>query len=261
MYLEKEDYMNVRKISYSSLAAGALLLATVAPALAASTVVVTPTNQQGWSTADTRPGGAVNFVFDPTSPAPTGALQLTTDLTTAAKAQYLHAASTPLAQVQELSYYTKQNSASFPQGDPSYQLPVMLNGASGFTTLVFEPYQNVGNNGNTAVVPGAWQKWDVAAGLFWSSRTVTCVNGVVLGTPGGPATYTLAQLQSLCPSAQVVGFGVNIGSNNPGYDVQTDLVNFNGTTYDFEQYMTPKSKDDCKNDGSTRTTWPRCRRC
>jgi len=33
-----------------------------------STVVVTPTNTQGWSTVDTRPGGAVNFVVDPTAP-------------------------------------------------------------------------------------------------------------------------------------------------------------------------------------------------
>jgi len=73
-------------------------------------VVVTPSNTQGWSTADTRPGGAVNFVVDATAPSGRGALQLTTNATNAAKAQYLHAASTPLAGVTQLSYYTKQNS-------------------------------------------------------------------------------------------------------------------------------------------------------
>ena len=64
---------------------------------AGTTVVVTPTNTQGWSTADTRPGGAVNFVADATAPAGAGALQLTTDATTTSKAQYMHAANTPLS--------------------------------------------------------------------------------------------------------------------------------------------------------------------
>ncbi len=194
-------------------------------------VIVTPDHPQGWSTADTRPGGTVTFVADPTAPAGRGALELTTDATTAAKAQYLHAASTPLANVTELSYYTKQSSASFAGGDPSYQVIVYLNGTSGFSTLVFEPYQNLLEG---AVVPQAWQHWDVDAGLFWSTRTVTCSGGTVVGTPGGPANYTLAQLKTTCPSAMVIGFGVNIGSNNPSYNVETDLFNFNGTVYDFE---------------------------
>jgi hypothetical protein len=71
---------------------------------AASTVVVTPTNTQGWSTADTASGGQVNFVTDATAPAGAGALQLTTDATIASKAQYLHAANTPLASVTELTW-------------------------------------------------------------------------------------------------------------------------------------------------------------
>jgi len=134
----------------------------------ASTTVVSPTNTQGWSTEDTRPGGAVNFVSDGTAPSGCGALQLTTDATTTAKAQYLHGANTPLANVTDLSYYTKQNSASFAGGDPSYQLPICLNGitgttCNGFTTLVYEPYQN------GVVVPGTWQQWDVDAGQFWST--------------------------------------------------------------------------------------------
>ena len=195
-------------------------------------VIVTPDHQQGWSTADTRPGGAVTFVTDPTAPAGRGALQLNTDATTAAKAQYLHAANTPLANVTELSYYTKQNSASFADGDPSYQLVTFLNGGtSGFSTLVFEPYQNPLEG---PVVPTVWQQWNVGAGLFWSTRTVACSGGTVVGTPGGPASYTLAQINVLCPNAVVIGFGVNIGSNNPSYNVETDLFNFNGTVYDFE---------------------------
>ena len=133
---------------------------------AGTTVVVTPTNTQGWSTADTRPGGAVTFVNADAPPGGgAGSLQLTTDATTTSKAQYLHAANTPLSSVTELSYSTKQVSAAFPGGDPSYQLPVWLDGTvAGFTTFVFEPYEN------GTVVPGVWQSWDVDAGQFWSSR-------------------------------------------------------------------------------------------
>ncbi len=210
---------------------------------AGSTVVVTPTNTQGWSTADTRPGGAVNFVVDATAPRGAGALQLTTDAMTTAKAQYLHAANTPLSSVMELSYYTKQVSALFPGGDPSYQLPVLLSGTGGFTTLVFEPYEN------GVVTPGSWQSWDVAAGQFWSSRSFSDGTCTVVAGSGGAPFYTLAGLQAMCPNAQVTGFGVNIGSNNPSYNVETDLVDFNGTTYDFELNTVATNKDQCKDGG------------
>ncbi len=94
----------MKKLS-SALLAG-IMSAALLPfsAMAATTIVVTPANTQGWSTADTRPGGTVNFIIDPTSPAPNGALQLTTDATATAKAQYLHAAIASLASVTDLSY-------------------------------------------------------------------------------------------------------------------------------------------------------------
>lgn len=212
---------------------------------AAATTVVTPTNTQGWNTADTRPGGAVNFVADPTAPGGNGALQLTTDATTTAKAQYLHEANTPLSEVTELSYSTKQVSASFVGGDPSYQLLVDLNGAAteGFTTFVFEPYEN------GVVTPGVWQTWDVDAGQFWSSRSFSDGTCTVVAGGGGAPFYTLAGLQASCPDAVVVGFGVNIGSNNPSYNVLADLVDFNGTTYDFGLFEEAKDKDQCKKGG------------
>jgi len=215
----------------------------IGTAVAATTVVVTPTNTQGWSTADTRPGGAVSYVVDSSAPAGIGALKLTTDATTTSKAQYLHDTSTPIANVTDLSYYTKQNSASFLGGDPSYQLLVNLTGTGGFTTFVYEPYEN------GVVTPGAWQQWDVDAGQFWSSRTVTAGGCSVVAGGGGAPFYTLAQIKTVCPNAVVIGFGVNIGSNNPSYDVETDLVGFNGTSYDFEPYAVASSKEQCKNGG------------
>src|SRR5574340_78625 len=233
---------------------GASLAALVAVGAAGSTIVVTPTNTQGWTTSDTRPGGSVGFVADATAPAGVGALRLTTDSTTAAKAQYMHATDTPLASVSELGYETKQNSASFAQGDPSYQLVACLGGwdgstCTGFTTFVFEPYWNTSQG---VVTNGVWQTWDVASagGLMWSSRSYDDGAGcAVTAGAGGPPLYSLGQIQAMCPNADVVGFGVSIGTYNPSYDVETDLVDFNGTTYDFEPYAVALTKDQCKDGG------------
>ena len=210
------------------------------------TLVVTAVNTRGWSTADTRPGGTVEFTLDSSSPAPGGALRLITNNTTAAKAQFMHATETLLADVVDLNYYTKQNSALFPNGAPSYQLAVLLDGTVGtFTTLVYEPY----NNGYS-ITNGVWQQWDVDAGTVWSSRTVNAGGAcTVTQGAGGPPFYDLATLKSNCPSAIVVGFGVNIGTFNAGWDTQVDLVKFNNTTFDFEVYSTPSTAEDCKKGG------------
>jgi hypothetical protein len=225
------------------------LLATVlfVSSASAATIVVTPADEQGWSTADTRTGGDVNFVTDATSPLPTGALQLTTDATTAAKAQYLKTTNIPLSSITDLSYSTKQNSGPV-HAAASYQILVNLNGTStGFTTLVYEPYIN------GTVIPGEWQTWDVDAGQLWSSRSFTEGTCSVTAGAGGAPFYSLEDLQAACPNAVVVGFGVNIGTYNPSYDVLTDAVNFNGTVYDFELApVVPESattKEECKNGG------------
>ena len=213
--------------SGAALVLAALLFTSVV--YGASTVVVSPTNTEGWSTADTRPGGSVNYVTDLTSPYAPGALQLTTDSTNAAKAQYLHTASTSLADLDAASYYTKQV-AGPAVAAPSYQLAVDLNGDApgGFTTLVYEPYWN------GSVVPGTWQQWDVDAGQFWSSSTFTDGTCSVASGAGGAPFYTLTALEASCPAAVILGFGVNVGTYNPGYDVYTDGVVFNDTTYNFE---------------------------
>ncbi len=234
----------MKRLSIAILLAGAI---ATPRAQTAETLVVTPTNTRGWVTADTRPGGAVAFVLDTSAPGGTGALQLTTDGTTAAKAQYLHLADTPLRSVTDLSYWTKQNSAAFAGGAPSYQLVVNLCGTTGFTTFVFEPYQS--GLAVTTVTPGIWQSWDVDEGQMWSSRSVTCGSSSVVAGAGGPPFYTLADLQASFPAAVAIGFGVNIGSFNPSYNVLSDLVQFNETIYDFEVHSTATDPDDCKKGG------------
>lgn len=226
----------------------------VLQASAATTVVVTPSDTQGWSTADTRVGGAVTYIEDATSPYPDGALGMTTNDTNEAKAQYLHEAEGPLADVTELSYATKQISGP-DVAAASYQLLVDLNGTDtegGFTTLVYEPYQN------GTVTEGTWQEWDVDEGQFWSSRTVSVDEEcAVTAGAGGAPFYTLEGLQEACADAEVLGFGVNIGTYNPGYDVATDGVSFNETVYDFElDPVVPLTKDECKKGGWMNFTDP-----
>lgn len=90
------------------------VLLSLAFASSAQTVIVVPSNAAslGFSTADTRPGGAVSYVVDGTLPGGgVGGLNMTTDGTTAAKAQYLRADLLPLASLTDVSYWAKQNSA------------------------------------------------------------------------------------------------------------------------------------------------------
>ena len=225
------------------LAAAALTVA--ASAVAATTVLVTQNNPT-WTQDDTRPGGSVTWSGAYGAPAGLGssALRLQTDATPTAKAGlYTHTmAGTALSAVTNLSYWTYQAHANIPEGDASYQLQIGTP-SGGFTTLVYEPYWN------GTVVSNQWQRWDVSGGLFWSSRALVCSNGALVPGAGGPPLYTLQQVQATCPEAGVLGIGVNVGSNNPSYDIGVDGVQFNDTTYNFEIGTAPTSKDDCKDGG------------
>lgn len=198
---------------------------------ALTTVQVNSLTSSGWSTADTRSNGHVALISDATAPLGGGALSLKTDASPATsqdKAQFMTAANVPLATAvgNPMYYSTKQNSASFVAGLPSYQVAVNLLGTSGFTTLVYEPYNNEGND---AVHNGEWQQWNVGEGKFWSTRAVGS-----LQPSQGQYQYTLAQILAEFPNATVLSIGVNVGSNNPAYDTEVDGLAFNGSLYDFE---------------------------
>jgi hypothetical protein len=238
----------------SSLITIGISLAFVAAASGQGTVIVTPSSTQGWSEAETGNGGDISFVVDNTPPGDgVGALRLTTDGSGVARAQYQHETATMLVNITQLSYWTKQVSGPAGVAAPAFQLETCLIGAapdtcSGYTTLNFEPYQNPSQG---PVVANEWQDWDVDAGLFWSSRTVQCQNGTITGGSGGSGgLYTLEQLKTACPNAAVFNHYVNVGTGAAGaWDVYTDLVNFNGTIYDFEPFLAPRNADQCKNNG------------
>src|SRR5580765_3980437 len=100
--IERRNALKLKNILIKSLVTVSAVTVFALSALAQ--VVVTPADPQGWTTDDTRPGGTVSFVVDGTAPGGVGALRLTTNATTTAKAQYMHAAATPLADVNELKY-------------------------------------------------------------------------------------------------------------------------------------------------------------
>jgi hypothetical protein len=229
-----------------------------------STVIVTSSNTQGWTSnqagvAETRANGSVDFVSDADTPFGNGALQLKTGDSTASpsqdKVQYKKVQVTQLGDIQSLAYSTKQISASFAAGLPSYQLTTCLYGATvagcnpapvsaptseTFTNFVYEPYVS---EGNSAVLPNQWQTWDVSGGNFWSSRNIGSSSTTLSGYP----VWSLDELKDRFPNATVTSFGVNVGSGNPNYDTRVDGVVFNDKLYDFE--LTAKTKEDCKNNG------------
>lgn len=224
----KNKYIAVAcMVTAIALQAGIMSLA----AHATTTVKVNSLSDDGWSVADTRTNGHVNLVQSSGAPIGIGALSLKTDANPAPgkdKAQFMMPASVSLAEVAQhpMYYSTKQHSASFVAGLPSYQVAVNLLGTSGFTTLVYEPYTN---EGNAAVQNGVWQQWNVGASKFWSTRAVGS-----LQPSQGTYQYTLAQILAEFPDAQVIGVGVNVGSNNPNYDTEVDGFAFNDNVYDFE---------------------------
>lgn len=213
-----------------------------------------------WYTEDTRTGGAIAFTKEFGAPTGlgSGSLEMTTDNTNTAKAQLVtdEFAGTPLADLKALSYWTYQAAGNPATADVSFQLQVSVTGdttgATGYTTLVYEPYWN-GSNGACTVTnpnPGTWQQWDMLSGVFWSSASV---GGLTAGA-GGPPCYTIGQVLTLDPNTVVLGIGVNVGSYNPNYTVATDGITFGTsagtTTYNFEQGPpVATSKSQCKNGG------------
>jgi hypothetical protein len=219
-------------------AAVPLFLSQKAHAASISNVNVTQSNTQGWSSAssyaDTRVGSNVSFIADSTAPSGNGALHITTNSSTTTKAQFMKSANNvALSSITgPLGYATKQNSAPFSGADASYQIQVFLNQngpGTGYDTLGYEPYVS---SGNASIVNATWQNWDVSAGKFYSSHTISNGTDGILKSQG-TYTYTLNQIKALFPNATVIAYGLNVGSNNPSYDVEADNFTFNGVTYDF----------------------------
>lgn len=215
----------------------------------ATIVTVTPASVDGvhWSTGDTRLGGSSAFVLGPPpAPAPLGAgsLRMTSDSTPygapQAKAQMFTGdyVGTKLSDLSRLSYSEFKSSASTTSAATrvSLNVAVYLNGTSGFSTLVFEPYLQPGGVG--ALHADTWQSWStLGSGIWWSTRTVTGSGGTIHAHTD---LWTWDQINAAFPDAVIVGgLGFNIGSGWTGQfsgngDALAVGVSSATTIYDFE---------------------------
>jgi hypothetical protein len=215
-----------------------------APASAASTETVTeadvtrqventpPTDNWVLYTRAGTPPTAGAFVDGPATP-PLGGGSL--ELTTATGSEkvflfnYDHVG-TAIGDVDDIAYSTYRQ-AGDAQQVAALNLQVDYNGAAagGFTTLVYEP---VYNNGDQPVVTGEWQGWQADEGRWWSTQPI---NGQCAGATGA-CFRTWEQIVANNLDAVITGgVGVNQGSGNPGLVSNVDAFTFDETTYDLER--------------------------
>src|ERR1700722_12283060 len=152
----------------SRLAGGSLIvLAGIAtnPA-AASTIVVSPTNLNGWAFSNTDNSGTDatgGFEVGPTGqPLGTGSAQLTVGNTTSSEILYT-ALSAPTApgSYSVLSYYTYITTSTLGSGSaPTLQF-ALYNGTTYEGRLVFDPGLLL------SVTDGTWQEWNAATADAW----------------------------------------------------------------------------------------------
>lgn len=203
-----------------------------------NSLIVRPSSQFDWLKYTTN-SGTVDFVADTSigAPAPNGALNLVTIADNESRARYYRNVNVPLANTYQLGYSSRTVSAPTPLAAPSYAIGVYLDGTpSSFTNLVFEPYWANGTADTAPITPGLWQEWDVfSSNYLWASATVDA-GGTCKTTAGfgGPPFYSIAALKDACPNALVVSHAVYMGSYNPDWSSNVDLVRFNGTVWNFE---------------------------
>ncbi|HKP37939.1 MAG TPA: hypothetical protein VJT71_13865 [Pyrinomonadaceae bacterium] len=248
------------------------LLLTVA-VVAATTIVVTPTNMDGWA-EDSTPPADVQFVQGPGNP-PLGSAsaQFTVDSTGATDAElrngnYDGLKLSNITQVDYWTYVTTNGGGSNTSCQAVYILLNVDQDANGSVDdfLFFEPcYQNgtyptlpysgtVPNQCGTnpsCVAFSTWQHWNAGVGGWWSAND----------SAGGPPLTTLAGYATQYPNAVIRnstgatkgGLRLTAGFGGPAdwgnFNGNVDAFSINGTTYDFEVRATATVASQCKNGG------------
>lgn len=241
----------------------------------AQTVVVSPSNMDGWAfdttnSAGTPPnsclGGCIAaMVFGPgTPPLGVGSAQLATGTDGSESSQIRNSnyAGTLLSSLTSLSfctYMTVNNGQQFPY------MTLFLNNSSGTTVddeIFFEPPYQTHSSGNPSLPDqgntqlNTWQCWNALEGGWWSN------NGIAGANPG-VEVQSLATYEAAEPNATIVNpstgpggvrLAVGFASPTDNFDGNVDAVvirvNSTTKTYDFEPVSPPPtSKDQCKKGG------------
>jgi hypothetical protein len=242
------------RLAIGAAAALALIAPNLAHAATDTTVVVRPSNMQGWAFVDdtTDGPGTGTLVNGPaTPPLGTGSVQLA--VTGPADRQIVATtahAGTRLADVTALDYWSYQSGPTLAlslQFDVRYHPTDVAYGGR----LVFEPYQS-------GTVGSGWQHNDALAGVWWASKT-TLAGSNGLCPQASPCTW--AQVLTNWPDAAMsekllLKAGGNWQASSYNGDAVRIGVSGDNTTYDFEQDVTLTSKDACKNGGWATSTAP-----
>lgn len=234
-----------------------LVVLGVPSAFAASTLIVTPGNQQGWTSA-TNDSATILYVANAGAPLGSGALQLVTANSNNSRASLSHSFSSSLDNISALSFKTKQVAAADTvNGNATMRVAIDTNGDGvADDQLMYEPYYN-GFNGTTM---SGWQTWNVASGKFWSNedKVYNGLGGVSAGSYA--SNFTLADVLHDYPHATVISLTVSMGTWNPSQTVLIDSVVVNDTTYDFEPNL-PATPGNLRLNGNqvcgymTNTNW------
>jgi hypothetical protein len=211
-----------------------------------STTVVVHSGDANWSTADTRSGGSVAFVAGPTgAPLGTGSLQLnTTEGSDAnqAKAQLFNTSyvGTHISDLTTLSYseyHSSSSTAAYPAQHASINIEI-TDPDLGFTTLVYEPYEQAG----FSPTDDTWTPWNTLDGVWWSTHAL----------PGHSNKFDTTPWSTILadyPNATITGgIGLNVGSGwhglaNNNVDALAIGVNGATTVYDFEPTPAPPTNN------------------
>jgi hypothetical protein len=258
---------------YKQLGCCAVVLGLVfaAPAGADTTVVVSPAGLGPWQSVVNDSNG--NFVTDtdatvswgvnpPGAPAGTGSATLDTGTNHGDSAPALvdqALAGTQLAAIKSLSYSTLGSLIAGPnlQGQLPYLVLTLDTNNDGVEddSIVFEPLYQHGYRSDIpdqgALQTGVWQRWDAAAGGWWS------FSGNLAGATPGIGVKTLPEILAAAPGARIVqakttppgGLRIVIGVRNvPDHLVGSiDALSIDTgtgvTTYDFEPGTQPQQDD------------------
>lgn len=240
-----------------ALAAAAVI---AAPALADSTVTVTPNNMHNWffynDETDTIDNSLGSFVNGPaTPPEGVGSVQISVSGTQRRNLATYQFSGTPLADITTLAFSTYNPSAG--NGGSAnrsgyLQFNVDFNGSDTWQRrLVYVPSQN------GVVQQNTWQEWDAIDGgnALWGYSGATWP---VTGEPG-TTLKTWNQILTDYPGARIrvtdSFVGVRVGEPYAdGYTENIDAFKFGTaagtTTFDFEPLVgPPTNKDQCKGNG------------
>ena len=228
---------------------------------AATTVVVTPGNMQGWAFFDDNGhGGSGSLVNGPATP-PLGSGSAQLELTAMNQGYALGNggfSGTKLADMTSLSYNTYVQQGNNTEA-PALQLNIdtdLTDTHSGWQgRLVYEPYYT------HTVTDGVWQTWNTQdnakagnVGNWWfSDAGAAATSGC---TQAKPCTWS--EVLTVYPNAGInttyPGVVFKAGSNwavpfTGNVDAFTIGTASDTTTYNFESSLQPTSKDDCMNNG------------